>query len=132
MKTGVLVVGHGSKLEFNKNLVVKMADLLDEMKEFGPATACFMQINEPTIKQGIEKLVKGGVDTIYVLPCFLASGIHLTEDIPGELGFNKGDVDGSMMVDGKKIALKYCGPIGDDPRIAEILADRVKERMKKG
>ena len=132
MKTGVLVVGHGSKLEFNKNLVVKMAELLDKKKEFGPATACFMQINEPTIKQGIETLVKKGVDTIYVQPCFLASGIHLTEDIPGELGFKKGDVEGSMMVDGKKVALKYCGPIGDDPRIADILADRVKERMKKG
>jgi hypothetical protein len=37
-----------------------------------------------------------------------------------------------MTIDGKKVVLKYCGPIGDDPRIADILADRVKERMKKG
>lgn len=90
MKTGVFLVGHRSKLEFNKNLVVKMADLLNKRREFGSTTACFIQINEPIKKQGIENLVKDGVDTIYVQPCFLASAIHLTEDIPGELSFKKG------------------------------------------
>ncbi|QLH74313.1 MAG: sirohydrochlorin nickelochelatase [Methanomassiliicoccales archaeon] len=132
MTKGVLVVGHGSKLQFNRDLVVHMADVLDRRKEFGPVTAAFMQLNEPTIKQGIEKLVRMGVDEIYVQPCFLASGIHLTEDIPGELGFKKGDTAGSMVVEGKTIQLKYCGPIGADDRIADILADRIRERVKKG
>jgi sirohydrochlorin cobalto/nickelchelatase len=132
MKSGVLVVGHGSKLLFNRDLVVHMADLLNKRKEYGPVTAAFMQLNEPTIRQGIENLVKMGIDTIYVQPCFLASGIHLTQDIPRELGFKKGDVEGSLMVNGKNIVLKYCAPIGADDRIADILADRIKERMKKG
>jgi len=131
MKSGVLVVGHGSKLEFNKNLVIRMADILDKKKEFGPTIAAFMQLNEPDIKAGIKMLAKKGVDTIYVQPCFLASGIHLTEGILGELGFAKGDTAGEMMVEGKQISLRYCGPIGDDPRIADILADRIRERIKK-
>lgn len=132
MKEGVLIVGHGSKLDFNKNLVVKMADVLDKRKEFGPVTAAFMQLNEPDIKTGIANLVKKGVDIIYVQPCFLASGIHLTQDIPGELGFKKGDVEGRMVVGGKTVALRYCGPIGADDRVADILADRIRERAKKG
>jgi len=132
MKSGVLVIGHGSKLAFNKDLVTHMAEVLDKKKEFGPVTASFMQLNEPTIKDGIKKLAKMGVDTIYVQPCFLASGIHLTEDIPGELGFKKGDTEGIMTVEGKKVVLKYCAPIGADDRIADILADRVRERAKKG
>ncbi|MEM0448213.1 MAG: sirohydrochlorin nickelochelatase [Methanomassiliicoccales archaeon] len=132
MRMGVLVVGHGSKLAYNRDLVVRMAEILESRKEFGPVEAAFMQLNQPDIKTGIANLVKRGVDTIYVQPCFLASGIHLTEDIPGELGLKKGQNEGEMMIEGKKIVLKYCGPIGADERIADILSDRIKERMKKG
>jgi len=35
-------------------------------------------------------------------------------------------------VDGKEVLLRYCDPIGDDDRIAAILADRVRERARKG
>lgn len=132
MKTGVLIVGHGSKLQYNKDLVVEMARILDMRHEFGPATAGFMQINKPDILDGLKVLVSKGVDTVYVQPCFLASGIHLTEDIPGVLGLGKDQTDGKMEVDGKEIALRYCGPIGADQRIADILSDRIRERSKKG
>jgi sirohydrochlorin ferrochelatase len=132
MKTGVLIVGHGSKLQFNKDLVVEMARILDKKAEFGPVTAGFMQINTPDIMDGIKVLVGKGVDTIYVQPCFLASGIHLTEDIPGVLGLAKDEKGGKMTVEGKEITLRYCGPIGADPRIADILTDRIRERAKKG
>lgn len=132
MKTGVLVVGHGSKLEFNRDLVVNAAAKMEQMKEFGPVTAAFMQLNEPDIKTGIRTLVGKGAEVIYIQPCFLASGIHLTEDIPGEIGLEKGKTETTMEVDGKKIALRYCMPIGDDDRIAAILADRVRERAQKG
>ncbi|HPT74213.1 MAG TPA: CbiX/SirB N-terminal domain-containing protein, partial [Methanomassiliicoccaceae archaeon] len=90
MSSGVLVVGHGSKLQFNRDLVVSAAAKMERMGEFGPVTAAFMQLNEPDIRTGIRTLVDKGVDTIYVQPCFLASGIHLTEDIPGEIGLEKG------------------------------------------
>jgi sirohydrochlorin cobalto/nickelchelatase len=132
MKTGVLIVGHGSKLEHNKNLVVEMARILDVKNEFGPVTAGFMQINKPDIMDGIKVLISKGVDTIYVQPCFLASGIHLTEDIPEVLGLKKNHDNGKMIVEGKEISLRYCGPIGADPRIADILTDRIRERAKKG
>lgn len=130
MKSGVLVVGHGSKLEYNKRLVVHMADRMAGMKEFGPVTAAFMQINTPTIKDGINTLAEQGVDLIYVQPCFLASGIHLTEDIPGEIGLPKGKTETTMSVNGKTITLRYCSPIGEDDRVAQILADRVRQRMQ--
>ena len=132
MSSGVLVVGHGSKLQFNRDLVVSAAAKMERMGEFGPVTAAFMQLNEPDIRTGIRTLVDKGVDTIYVQPSFLASGIHLTEDIPGEIGLEKGKTETTMKVDGKEVLLRYCDPIGDDDRIAAILADRVRERARKG
>jgi sirohydrochlorin cobaltochelatase len=130
MKSGVLVVGHGSKLQFNKDLVVNAANRMAKMNDLGPVTAAFMQLNEPDINTGIKVLVSQGVDLIYVQPCFLASGIHLTEDIPGEIGLKKGERESKMTMDGKTITLRYCDPIGNDDRIAQILADRVRSRMK--
>jgi sirohydrochlorin cobaltochelatase len=130
MKNGVLVVGHGSKLQFNKDLVVNAAAKMAKLGDFGPVTAAFMQLNEPDIKTGIKTLADQGVDMIYVQPCFLASGIHLTVDIPGEIGLKKGERETQMKVDGKTVTLRYCEPIGDDDRIAQILADRVRSRMK--
>lgn len=119
-------------MQYNKDLVVEMAKTLDKKQEFGPVTAGFMQINEPDIIDGLKVLASKGVDTIYVQPCFLASGIHLTEDVPGVLGLGKGKTSGKMTVDGKEVMLRYCGPIGADPRIADILSDRIRERVKKG
>jgi len=132
MTNGILVVGHGSKLSYNRDLVVHMAEVLEARGEFGPVEAAFMQLNQPDIAKGIESLVRRGVNEIYVQPCFLASGIHLTQDIPGELGLPKGKTECTMKVKDREIRLKYCGPIGVDDRVADILADRIRERMKKG
>ncbi len=127
MRTGVLVVGHGSKLEYNRDLVIEMTRILNERQQFGPVVAGFMQINQPDIMEGIRLLVSMGVDAIYVQPCFLANGIHITEDIPVVLGLKKGSSRGKMMVEGKEIRLICCGPIGTDPRLADILSDRIKD-----
>ena len=130
MTTGVLVVGHGSKLEHNRELAIEMARILDERQEFGPVVAGFMQINQPNILEGIRSLMAKGVDSIYVQPCFLASGIHITEDIPGVLGLEKGSSGGKVVIDGKVIELRCCGPVGPDQRLADILTDRIKERAQ--
>jgi sirohydrochlorin cobalto/nickelchelatase len=128
MRTGVLVIGHGSKLEHNRDLAVEMARILDQRGEFGPTVAGFMQLNEPDILEGIRSLMAKGVELIYVQPCFLASGIHITKDIPEVLGLRPESQGGKLAIDGKIIEVKCCRPIGPDPRLADILADRVRER----
>lgn len=130
MRTGVLVVGHGSKLEHNRDLAVQMARILDERGEHGPTVAGFMQLNEPDILEGIRSLMARGVDLIYVQPCFLASGIHITKDIPEVLGLEPGSNGGRLVIDGKMVDVKCCNPIGPDPRLADILGDRIRERTE--
>jgi len=129
MKKGVLVIGHGSKMKHNMDLVVAMAKRLGARKEFGPVEAAFMQLNDPNIPTGVANMAARGVELLYVVPCFLATGIHTTEDIPGELGFKKGQRSGTVNVGGKSIEVRYCQPMGDDARLADILADRIKSEM---
>jgi sirohydrochlorin cobaltochelatase len=113
----------------NMDLVVKMAERLQDRKEFGPVEAAFMQLNEPDIPTGLANVAARGADLIYVAPCFLATGIHTTEDIPGELGFAKGQRSGKVKAGGRTVEVRYCQPMGDDPRLADILSDRIKAEM---
>lgn len=129
MKSGVLVIGHGSKLEHNMGLVMEMAKELEGRKEFGPVQAAFMQLNDPDIPTGLDSMANKGLDLVYVVPCFLATGIHTTEDIPGVLGFAKGQRSGKVQAGGRTIEVRYCMPMGADTRLADILSDRIKAEM---
>lgn len=128
-KHGVLVVGHGSKMTKNMELVLRMAKILNDRGDFGPAEAAFMQLNEPNIPTGLANMAAKGLDLIYVVPCFLATGIHTTEDIPGELGFAKGQRSGKVKAGGRTVEVRYCQPMGEDPRLADILSDRIRAEM---
>jgi len=127
---GVLVIGHGSKLDFNKETVEYVAESLRGQNGFTNVRAGFMGYNEPTIPQALEMLVEEGASTIYVAPCFLAAGMHTTHDIRRKLNMDPDAWEMSVNVKGKDVVLKYCEPIGKDPRIIEILADRILSRKK--
>lgn len=79
--TGILVVGHGSKLPYNKEVVTALADKLndriDNIVESG-----FMELVLPNIPQQVNKLKEQNVDRIVVVPAFLAHGVHTKVDIP--------------------------------------------------
>ena len=44
-----------------------------------------MSLGIPDIGEGIEKLVSSGIERIIVMPLFLVTGNHITQDIPEEL-----------------------------------------------
>ena len=75
-KEGILVIGHGSKLDYNKSVVTHYARQLRKRMGSMPVRVGFMNINTPTIKESLSNLVKSGAWTLYVLHCFLALGMH--------------------------------------------------------
>lgn len=126
MKSAILV-GHGSRLSYNKELLTKLSDIFKEYFDGNIIEIGFMEMNTPKIMDAVVSAVKKGADELYIIPVFLAKGIHTTEDIPNEVG---GFVNGKNVIEvqGKKVKLIYCDPIGPDRRIAEILWDRVREK----
>ena len=116
---GVLVVAHGSRArETEATLDAVLAAVKNKIPETLIECA-FMEFSERTLDKGVKALAEKGVTEIKVVPYFLFMGIHLKEDIP-------------EMV--KKCADKYPGmritmgkPLGDDPRLADILLDRIED-----
>ncbi|VUT23841.1 MAG: Sirohydrochlorin cobaltochelatase, F430 biosynthesis enzyme CfbA [Candidatus Methanolliviera sp. GoM_oil] len=124
---GLLIVGHGSSLKYNKELVKSAASEFSE--EFENVEVGFLNLQEPKIKDGIDKLLEKGVSKIVVFPLFLARGVHTLKDIPRELGLEDGESKGKIKFDGREVDIFYARPIENDKRLAEIALDRIKEAM---
>ncbi|MFQ9617091.1 MAG: sirohydrochlorin chelatase, partial [Clostridium butyricum] len=54
-----------------------------------------------------------------VVPYFLFSGVHIREDIPKEIE--------EYIADKPGIKISMGNTLGEDPRLADVLADRIKE-----
>ena len=141
-KIGVLLVGHGSRLPYGKDVVSQIADMYRENGEFIVEVG-FMNMSKPSIPEAINSLAENGAEKIVVTPVFLAHGVHTTEDIPRILGLNNGhdeskhghghshghshdDEEGEINFKGEII---YTEPLGADRRIADIVKDRVNDAL---
>ena len=91
-KIGVLLVGHGSRLPYGKDVVSQIADMYRE-DEGRLVEVGFMNMSKPSIPEAINSLAQQGAEKIIVTPVFLAHGVHTTEDIPRILGLNNGHGD---------------------------------------
>ncbi|WP_456482033.1 sirohydrochlorin nickelochelatase [Methanopyrus sp.] len=140
----VVLVGHGSRLPYSRQVVEKIAEYVREMGDFETVEVGFMELCEPTVQEAVKKAAESGVDKIVVVPVFLAHGVHTKRDIPKMLGlepewdndeedhdhhhhhhhhhrdYTPVDVDAEIV---------YAEPLGADPRIAEIVIDRIKEAL---
>lgn len=120
-KKGMLLVGHGSKLPHNKELIEATADMIrDKSSEFVVKTG-FMSMNSPSIEEQLEEFRKEDIDLLVVVPLFLARGMHINRDIPAILGLEEGQKQGEFALNGKNIPLLYASPIGSDPLLADLM-----------
>ena len=116
---GVLVVAHGSRAKETEavlDAVVKRvkAKLPETMIE-----CAFMEFSDRTLERGVSALAEKGVTEIKIVPYFLFMGIHLKEDIPA--------LAGECAARHPGLGITMGEPLGVDERLADILADRIKD-----
>ncbi|WNY26993.1 sirohydrochlorin nickelochelatase [Methanolapillus ohkumae] len=92
-KETLLLVGHGSKLPYSKQLLMDVAEKVKNSGRFENVEIGLMEFNEPTIPQSLKKIIAGGSKKITVVPVFLAPGTHTEKDIPRILGLLKDNQD---------------------------------------
>lgn len=124
----VLLIGHGSRLDFNRNVLELQAENLRK-KGYKTVHIGYNEKTEPLAGEVLRQLVSQGFTTIYAMPVFIASGMHLTRDVPRKLGIPDNSDGGIVNVDGKDVTIKYGKALGDDPRIADILSERIESLL---
>ena len=132
-KKGLLLVGHGSSLPYNKQLVEDTARMVSRKDPSYLVKSAFMNMNRPTITEALEEFRKEDVESVVVVPVFLAKGVHINRDIPEVLGLPEGAYRGTLAKNGSTIPLVYADPIGSDPLLAELMlknaARALRERL---
>jgi sirohydrochlorin cobalto/nickelchelatase len=128
-KVGILLVGHGSRKEYNKNLITKTASLIAERHPNYIVKCGFMEFNEPSIPESLELFKSEEIDSLAVVPLFLARGVHIDEDIPEILKLKNGEKKGVFKLQSREIPLVYADPIGPNPLLADLMAENASQAL---
>jgi sirohydrochlorin cobaltochelatase len=128
-KIGILALGHGSKHPHNKDVVTGVAGLIAKKYKNVVVRTGFMNMNTPTLKEGLDAFKGTGVTTIVAVPIFLAHGVHTMEDIPRILGISRESRKTTIRLDGREVTLVYSDPLGVDELVAELAFKRAKEAL---
>ena len=137
-KIGILLVGHGSRLPYGKDVVSQLAEMYKENSDYLVEVG-FMNISKPSIPSALNKLAKEGAEKIIVTPVFLAHGVHTKQDIPHILGLDEGPEHshdhGHSHHEEEKEEIEFKGeiiytePLGADTRLVDIIKDRVASAL---
>jgi sirohydrochlorin cobaltochelatase len=129
-QTGIIILAHGSKLRNEKNHLVmkkvqstlhKVVKEIKKRNNWSMVEQAFFQFLKPDLPRSIEKLANKGCTKIVVLPFFLFSGNHVTQDIPKIL-----KEEGKKY---KNIEFVLTKSLGQDSRIIDIVLDLIKEKV---
>jgi sirohydrochlorin cobalto/nickelchelatase len=129
IKKGLLLVGHGSSMPFNQELIEKTAVMIKEKHPDYIVKSGFMNINKPSIKDSLDAFRHEPIDALVVVPLFLARGVHIEKDIPGEIGLPEGIRKGTFTMNGKSVPMVYAEPIGVDPLLADLMAKNASKAL---
>jgi len=117
----VLLISHGSHSPKTKQEVVALIKRLQPLCDFGIFEYAFLEIEKPSIPEGIDICVEKGATDITVLLNFLNSGKHVDDDIPRII---------------KEAKIKHAGvnfgstiPVGQHPQITELFLDLLKTTL---
>ncbi|NIP61334.1 MAG: sirohydrochlorin cobaltochelatase [Nitrosopumilaceae archaeon] len=113
----VLIIGHGSKDLNAKRSIQYVADGIRPI--FRNVEYCFLEIEEPTIHQGIERCKEKNPKVLVIVFYFLHEGAHVKRDIYEDLNpaLEKYQFE-------KVLITKH---IGTDEKMIELILERAKE-----
>lgn len=113
---GVLILAHGSREKETEKTFEAVVNMVRD-KVAQPLEIAYMEFSKKNIHAGLQQLLDRGITHVKVVPYFLFSGIHIREDIPGELHAFK-ELHPEMEI-------TMGDTLGADPRMADILLDRI-------
>ena len=117
----LLLIAHGSRRKESNDEVVVIADRLKSIcsGQYDIIHSGFLELAETLIPDGIKKCVDDGAKTIIVLPYFLNSGRHVTEDIP--------NIVNDTIPNYPDVEIKIAQHLGASPLMMDLLVASANE-----
>ena len=121
IKTGVVVLAHGSKVRSGNEGLFKIVEMLRAMGKWDMVEACFLQLAKPGLTEAVEDIIEKGAKRVVVMPLLLFSGNHVLKDIPEEIEKEQKKFP--------EVEFCYAKNIGADERIALIASERIEDSI---
>ena len=113
----VLLIGHGSKDPDAKTSLQYVVDGLQD--SYRNVSLCWLEIEEPNIKQGIDDCTKNNPNVLIIVPYFLHRGAHVKRDIYE-------DLNPAMKKSGIK-NIFITKHLGTDDKLIDLVIERARE-----
>jgi len=113
----ILIVSHGSRSPKTKEEIKVLVQILgcrlpNDIIEFA-----FLEIEHPSIPEGLDQCVSKGATEIVVALNFLNAGRHVNEDIPA--------IVSAAQAKYPQIKISITQPIGQHPQIPDLFIDLI-------
>jgi len=123
-QAALLLMAHGTPDEAVNAPLERIAGRLGVVSDYCRVTVSYLDCNEPTIPAAIDSLVESGISRIVALPYFLHKGRHVREDLPQLLAEARQRYPTLEFLEAEEL--------GYDLRLAELIAERVRQEGMKG
>lgn len=121
-KRGIIVLSHGSKLKKANASLDRTVKAIRQKTGLDTIVPAYLQSFRPDLTESIKNLIARGCHTLIIIPFFLFNGNHVTRDIPRLLEKEKTKYPKTEFI--------YTKNLGEDIRIADIVADIIEEALK--
>ncbi|WYP28031.1 sirohydrochlorin chelatase [Alkalihalobacillus sp. FSL W8-0930] len=120
MKTAILYVGHGSRVEAgNQELLSFIEKTKTQFPDVPIQETGFIELTSPTIVEAATACVEQGATHIAVVPVLLLTAMHAKEDIPEEIE--------KAQKKFPHVHFAYGRPFGIEPIIVDLIKQRAEE-----
>ncbi len=118
-KCDILVIGHGSSDRSARTAFVHTVNSLKA--DFRSVTFCFLELDEPRIANGIDKIISNKPSTVIIVPYFLHKGAHIKNDVVKDINsaLENYNLD--------NIKVYVTEHFGVDPKLVSLVLERAKE-----
>ena len=120
---GLVIVDHGTRGEDANRPLAELAASVAEARPDWLVAHAHMELAEPDFASAIDGLVERGADEILVHLHFLGEGYHVRETLPGLIRDARSRYP--------KLLIRVSDPLGKDPRITDIVLDRMDELKRR-
>ena len=114
---GLLLIDHGTRSAEANAPLAELAKKLGSARPSWIVEHAHMELAEPDFDTAIDRLVARGANEILVHLHFLGIGYHVRESIPRLVAIAQ-----ERHV---TVSIETTPPLGDDPRLVEIVLDRM-------
>ncbi len=113
----VLLISHGSRLAKTKEEIVELTELLKKCTGIPIFEYAFLEIESPSIPQGLDMCVIKGATKVTVLLNFLNSGRHVGTDIP--------QIVENARQKYPQVSFSITTPVGQHPKMVDLFIDLI-------